>query len=295
MDATLLLLAMYKQANSSTTAYIEADELGEWADRGDDRLLTLISHLERANLIVRGPAASGLWCQLTAVGVVKAEQVLRDRSRPAARYDAALNGLIAAATDKFPTHRLEVQAFLFTRHARILDQVLELDEIFSAIEFLEEEKLVTVERDGSRPTAITLTSQGRRCGWNDTVNVQGFLAGQQPSGIGQSWYVTVNGGAPQMGQGNVQHNTFGLDVTQVMQIVRELNGLIPTLKLPEQVRERIAEDVEALEREAERDEPQPNRINRLLEAVREGMLTQSGTATATAAATAAAAVARLIG
>ncbi|MFB7467114.1 hypothetical protein ACFCZ1_27065 [Streptomyces sp. NPDC056224] len=272
-DSALLLLAMYQQAKGSTQEYIEVDQLPESGTLGDDRLLTLISHLQHADMVESLEVASGLACQLTPRGAVKAEQLLRDRDRPIVRYDMALNGLIAAATDKFPKHTLELQEFLFSRHARVLDTVLTIDEIFSAIEFLEAEKLVTVERDGGRPTAITLTPQGRRCGWTDNVDVQGFLAGQQPSGIQQNWQVTVNGGAPQMGQGNVQHNTFGYDLAQVMQLVRDLNGLVPSMNVPEPVRELIAEDVEALEREAGRENPQPARIRRLLEGIQETLVT----------------------
>ncbi|MGW6874599.1 hypothetical protein ACWGHA_19925 [Streptomyces xanthophaeus] len=272
-ESALLLLAIYQQSQGSTQEHVEVDELPEWEDLGDDRLLTLIRHLEHVGM-VNNPyplAVEGMIVQLTPHGVVRTEQLLRDRDRPIIRYDTALNGLVTAATDKFPKHRLELPEFLVSRNARILDTVLTLDEIFSAVEFLENEKLVTVEWDGVRPIAVTLTPQGRLCGWTDNVDVRGFLAGQQPSGIHQNWSVTVNGGAPQMGQGNTQNNTFGYDLTQVVQLVRELNGLVPSMNVPEVVREQIAEDVEALGREAGREEPQPARIRRLLEGIQEGM------------------------
>lgn len=264
---------MYQRVEGSTQEYIEVDELPAWRELGDGRLLTLIQHLQHANMVETLKVASGMTCQLTPRGVGRAEQLLRDRDRPVIRYDRALNGLIAAATDKFPKHRLEVQEFLFSSNARILDTVLTIDEIFSAIEFLEDEKLVTVEGDRGHPVAIMLTPQGRMCGWTDKVDVRGFLAGQKSSGIQQNWQVTVHGGAPQMGQGNVQNNTFGYDLAQVMQLVRELNGLVPSMNVPEPVREQIAEDVEALEREAGREEPQVNRIRRLLEGLQENLAT----------------------
>ncbi|WP_327166851.1 hypothetical protein [Streptomyces zaomyceticus] len=271
-QSALLLLAIYQQSQGSTQEHVEVDELPEWGDLDDDRLLTLIQHLKHVGMVADPYVLPvGTLVQLTPHGVVKTEQLLRDRDRPIIRYDTALNGLVTAATDKFPRHRLEVQAFLVSRHARILDTVLTLDEIFSAIEFLEDEKLVTVERGGGRPVAVTLTSQGRLCGWTDNADVRGFLAGQQPSGIHQNWSVTVNGGAPQIGPGNVQNNTFGYDLAQVMQLVREVHDLVPSMNLPEPVREQIDEDVEALEREAKREKPQPTRIRRLLEALQEAL------------------------
>ncbi|MFJ3205083.1 hypothetical protein [Streptomyces sp. NPDC086989] len=270
-DSALLLLAMYQQANGSTQEYIEVDQVPGWGELGDDRLITLTGHLRDAHMVEMLEVPSGMTCRITSQGVIKAEQLLRDRDRPVIRYDMALNGLIAATTDEFPKHRLEVQQFLLSGNARVLDTVLTIDEISRAIEFLEEEKLVTVERDDGGPIAITLTPRGRRCGWTEKVDVQGFLAGQQPSRIQQNWHVTINGGAPQMGQGNVQHNTFGYDPAQVSQLVRELNGLIPSMDVPEPVREQISEDVEALEREAAREDPQPARIRRLLERVQESL------------------------
>ncbi|MFF1779876.1 hypothetical protein [Streptomyces virginiae] len=274
-ESALLLLAIYQQAKGSTQERVEVDELPEWGDLGDDRLLTLSRHLEHVGMLETHKLlvglASGMTVRLTPHGVVKTEQLLRDRDRPIVRYDTALNGLVTAATDKFPKHRLELPEFLVSRLARILDSVLTLDEIFSAVEFLEDENLVTVERDGRRPIAITLTPRGRLCGWTDNVDVRGFLAGQQPSGIHQNWSVTVNGGSPQIGQGNVQHNTFGYDPSQVLQLVRELSDLVPSMNVSEVIREQITEDVEALGREAGREEPRPARIRRLLEGIQEDM------------------------
>ena len=269
--SALLLVAMYQRLNGVAGTEVEVNKLPGWEDLGDERLLTLTAHLERAGMAVSGLAASGMsWC-LSPAGVLRAENLLEQRNRPVIRYDTALNGLITAATDKFPKHRLKVQDFLSSEHAQILDDVLTLDEIFSAIDYLETEQLVTVERDASRPTAITLTPRGRKCGWTTKVDVQGFLAGQHPVGIHNSWSVEVYGGANQIGPGNVQTNNFGLNAEQVMKLVREVKGLVPSMDVPEPVRERITEDVEALEREAEREEPQPARMRRLLEALRENL------------------------
>ncbi|WP_147981026.1 hypothetical protein [Streptomyces sp. MS191] len=269
--SALLLVAMYQRLNGVAGTEVEVNELPGWEDLGDERLLTLTAHLEQAGMAASGPKASGMsWC-LSPAGVVRAENLLEQRNRPVIRYDTALNGLITAATDKFPKHRLEVQNFLSSEHAQILDDVLTLDEIFSAIEYLENEQLVRVERDASRPTAITLTPLGRKCGWNSNVDVQGFLAGQQPVGIQTSWSVEVYGGANQIGPGNVQNNNFGLNAEQVMKLVREVKGLVPSMDVPEPVRERITEDVEALEREAEREEPQSARMRRLIEGLRESL------------------------
>lgn len=280
--SALLLVAMYQRLKGVAGTEVDVNELPGWTDLEEDRLLTLTAHLERAGMVASGPKASGTsWC-LSISGVVRAENLLEQRDRPVIRYDTALNGLITAATDKFPKHRLKIQDFLFSEHAQILDDLLTLNEIFSAIEYLENEQLVTVERDASRPTEITLTPLGRKCGWNSKVDVQGFLAGQQPGGIQNFWSVAVHGGANQIGPGNVQNNSFGLNAGDVMELVREVKGLVPSMDVPEPVLERITEDVEALERETQREKPQPRRMHRILEALLENMAMNAGTAAAAA-------------
>ncbi|MEU3174995.1 hypothetical protein [Streptomyces sp. NPDC007000] len=275
-ESALLLLDVYRQARGSTMAFPEVSDFEEWKDIDDERLYTLVGLLEHAGLVSKTVTLGGsISCRLTPAGVAKAEQLQRDRDTPRVRYDIALNGLVEAAADMFPTHRLELQGFLGSPHARILDTVLTLDEIFSAVSYLEDEKLVTVERTGSQPTAITLTPQGKRCGWNDKIDVRGFLDGKQQPGIGQQ--INIHGGQNQFGNHNTQTNNINPSLAEVANFAQQVLEAAVTMDVPENVREQLTDDAEALQREATRQEPQPGRIRRAFEAVLE-TLSQTGQA-----------------
>ncbi|MEU6985049.1 hypothetical protein ABZ946_16740 [Streptomyces sp. NPDC046324] len=272
--SALLLVAMYQNNEANPVEYAVIDRLPGWGELGLPRLRVVIGHLQQAGLVQPISAASMMAWRLTPVGVVRAEKLLHDRDRPIVRYDTAVNGLVTAAVDEFPEHRLELADFARSRHAEVLDTVLTLDEISSAVTFLETEKLITVERTDGRPTAVTLTSRGRECGWADKTDVRNYLTGRQPSGIHQNWNIAVHGGAPQIGHGNVQHH-HGPDLDQVMRFARELHDLVSKGSMPvaETLRDQIVEDAEALEREVGLEMPQPSRVRRLLESLQENLAT----------------------
>ncbi|MFB7467115.1 hypothetical protein ACFCZ1_27070 [Streptomyces sp. NPDC056224] len=85
---------------------------------------------------------------------------------------------------------------------------------------------------------------------------------QQPSAQ-HTWNVTVNGGAPQMGQGNVQHNTFGYDPGQLADFAREVLAAARTADLSAEDRTVVEADVEALQAELVAAEPDPGRVRQL--------------------------------
>ncbi|MFF1779870.1 hypothetical protein [Streptomyces virginiae] len=202
---------------------------------------------------------------INAAGMIRAQELIADRDRPVRRYDTALNALVAAAADAFPKHRLALDDFQNSLRAKILDTTLTFEEIRRAVEYLEEHSLVTAERLGGVPCAITLTAGGRTCGWTDRVNVQQYLAGRLPAPLTTNWTVTVTGGAPQLGHGNTQNNTFGYDLPQVMQFAEKLIEMVRATDIPEPAKSGILKDAEALAYEAGHDEPQLSRIRRLLE------------------------------
>ncbi|MFJ3205084.1 hypothetical protein [Streptomyces sp. NPDC086989] len=88
------------------------------------------------------------------------------------------------------------------------------------------------------------------------------MSNQQPSPQ-NTWNVTVNGGAPQMGQGNVQHNTFGYDPGQLANFAREVLTAAQTSNLPAEERAVVEADVEALQAELTAPEPDPSRVRQL--------------------------------
>ncbi|MFD7980857.1 hypothetical protein [Streptomyces sp. NPDC059071] len=233
-----------------------------------DRLLRLIGHLQNAQL-VNVTGIDGVTVALTAAGVVRAEQLMSDRDRPVKRYNRALNGLIMAAADSFPQHRLDLKDFLSSRHAQILNSILTQDEVLNAAKFLEEEDLVTVVRDGEEPVAVVLTSRGRRCGWNDQVDVMGFLDGKKQSGVQQHIAVTIHGNGTQVGQGNTQNNNFGYDPHQLAAFARAILAGAESMNVAEAAREQITKHARELEREAETAEPQKARIRDSLKGLKE--------------------------
>ncbi|XIE80167.1 hypothetical protein AB6O49_23690 [Streptomyces sp. SBR177] len=277
-DAALLLVELYEKAKGSVLQRVTMHTEG----REPGRLETLAMRLHDVGLI--DLVGAGMSCRLTTNGVVRAEQLILGRGRPVVRYNQALNGLVMEAADRFPKHRLELTEFMESRHARVLDSALTQDEVRNAARFLEEESLVTVERDGEELIAVVLTQQGRRCGWNDEVNVMSFLDGQEQSGIQQKMTVTVNGNGTQVGQGNTQNNTFGYDPHQLATFAREILADVKIMDIPEAVRNQVTEHAQALQREAEEAAPERTRIRRSLEGLREAVALSGSGAGALAAA-----------
>ncbi|MFF5917289.1 hypothetical protein ACFY8C_02920 [Streptomyces flavochromogenes] len=259
-EAALLLIEVYRRAEGSPLLRVRVER----EDTRPHRLAALTMHLEGAGLVDIVGVGGAPLIRMTPAGVVQAERLILDRDRPVFRYNRALNGLVMAAADQFPRHRLELKEFLGARHAQILDSVLTHSELRSAVQFLEEECLVTVERSGDEPVAIVLTSQGRRCGWNDQVDVMGFLDGKKQTGVRQHMTVNVNGNGTQVGQGNTQNNTFGYDPHQLAAFARGILADADTMSVSAAEREQITEHARSLEREAETGEPERGRIRQAL-------------------------------
>ncbi|MFC8294135.1 hypothetical protein ACFUJ0_19685 [Streptomyces sp. NPDC057242] len=275
-DAALLLVAMHQDNEADPAGFVAVDRLPGWAEKGLRRLRVLTGHLREAGLAESLGITGGMVWRTTPTGVARAERLLRDRDRPIVRYDAAVNGLVTAAVDEFPHHRLELREFALSPHARVLDTVLSPAEIATAVDFLEKEGLVTVERADATPTAIALTSRGRECGWTDTTDVRAYVMGRRPGGLHQNWNVTVHGGAPQIGHDNVQHrHPHGPDPGPVLRFAGTLREKVAggSVTVPEDARHRVARDVDALEREAGRAEPRPDRVRELLVGLREALAT----------------------
>lgn len=274
-EASLLLIWLNQTAGSSTQAIVDVDEEPDWHALGDDRLVTLIDYLKAAGMVSNiNTLASGTACYLTSRGVAEAERLVQARDNPRTRFDLAADRLIDAAMENYPTSRLELTAFIFSPNMHVLDSVLAVDELLRAVAYLEECNLVTVEPGDRRapPRAITLTALGTECGFADTISVRTFVNEQQRSG--DQWTVNVNGGTGiQVGPNNTQNNAIqnntGPDLDQLAQFTQSLLGSLQTAEISEATRVRIVADAEALQAELTAGEPEPGRIRRAVERLKE--------------------------
>ncbi|MFJ4975147.1 hypothetical protein ACIP6X_07380 [Streptomyces coeruleorubidus] len=265
-EADLLLVWLRGESNGDTQALVDAEPF--WHPPGDDRLVTLIDYLKVAGMVHNTELCASGACSLTPHGVAEAERLIADRDNPRIRLDHALNGLVAAAMENYPTTRLELVDFLCSTRMAVLDEMLEVAEVMRAIEYLEANKIVTVDsRSPQTIRAVTLTTLGIECGFKDPISVRNFLNDQRQPRIHNEWNITVNGGAPQMGQDNTQNNTFGYDPQQLTQFAREVLAAAHSADLPEEVRAVVVGDAAALQAELATAAPEPGRVRQLAERV----------------------------
>ena len=266
-EANLLLVWLRGKSNGDTRALVDAEPF--WYPPGDDGLVALIDYLRDAGMVHNTElCASGTSCSLTARGVAEAERLIADRDNPRIRLDHAISGLVAAAMENYPTTRLELIDFLCSMRMAVLDEILEVAEVFRAVEYLKANGIVTVDsRSPQTVRAVTLTTLGIECGFKDPISVRNFLNDQRQPRIHNEWNITVNGGAPQMGQDNTQNNTFGYDPQQLTQFAREVLAAAHSADVPEEVRATVVADVEALQAELATAAPESGRVRQLAERV----------------------------
>ncbi|WP_435971527.1 hypothetical protein [Streptomyces sp. Qhu_M48] len=96
---------------------------------------------------------------------------------------------------------------------------------------------------------------------------------EQQHNVRNTWNVTVNGGAPQLGQGNVQHNTFGYDPQQLAAFAREVLAAARTTDLSAEDRAAVVADAEALRAELAGAAPDAGRVRGLAQRVWQGART----------------------
>ncbi|AJT67589.1 hypothetical protein T261_5973 [Streptomyces lydicus] len=265
-EADLLLVWLREESNGDTQALVDAEPF--WHPPGDDRLVTLIDYLRVAGMVHNTElCASGTVCSLTPRGVAEVERLIADRDNPFIRLNHAINGLVAAAMENYPATRLELIDFLCSMRTAVLDETLEVAEVFRAIDYLEANKIMTVEGGPGGVRAVALTALGVECGFKDPISVRNFLDDQRQPRIHNEWNVTVNGGAPQMGQDNTQNNTFGYDPQQLTQFAREVLAAAHSADVPEEVRAMVVADAEALQAELATAVPESGRVRQLAEKV----------------------------
>ncbi|RPF44733.1 hypothetical protein EDD96_1271 [Streptomyces sp. Ag109_G2-6] len=266
IETDLLLVWLRAESGGDTQALVDAEPF--WHPVGDARLVTLIDYLKAVGMVHNTELyASGTACSLTARGLAVADRLIAERDNPRMRFDRALNGLVAAGMDNYPSGRVEAIDFLLSKHMAVLDEILEVAEVFRAVEYLEANKILTVDQTPQTIRAFTLTALGIECGFKDPISVRKFLNEQQRPGIHNEWNITVNGGAPQMGQDNTQNNVFGYDPQQLALFAREVLAAAQSAEMSEEVRAVVVADAEALAAELAMGAPEPGRVRQLTERV----------------------------
>ncbi|MFF1779871.1 hypothetical protein [Streptomyces virginiae] len=80
-----------------------------------------------------------------------------------------------------------------------------------------------------------------------------------------TWNVTVHGGAPQMGQGNTQNNTFGYDPAQLAAFAQQVLAAAHTTDVLPASRDAVTTEAEALQAELQRPQPDAGRVRTLFQ------------------------------
>ncbi|TXS20877.1 hypothetical protein EAO71_30725 [Streptomyces sp. ms191] len=287
-EADLLLLWIReKTAGMDSRISVDPHRSCDWSEAAKGEVFRLVAWLAERGLVNHDGQRYGqrnagcnsftTRCTLTPKGVREAERLLQLRGNKLHRFDTAANGLIVAAMDDVPDYHIVVQDFAASDRAVLLGQRIDAETIEKAAAFLVDNKLATVysrsvairPREAFDPSyALALTPSGIQCG-DQHINVRKFVANQQDA---RPVTTNIYGGNNQIGDHNTQNNNIGFPPDDLAQFAQQVLAAAVTMDVPEPIRERIAEDAEALQREAEREEPQPSRMRRALEGMRESLL-----------------------
>ncbi|WP_371605029.1 hypothetical protein OG345_42180 (plasmid) [Streptomyces sp. NBC_01220] len=273
MDSARLLLGLNDKAGGDVDALVDLWDI-PWHGLSETEIIALVQVLEQDGLVnCHRASASGTTTRITGPGVIKAKELARRRDSPAHRLDFAADTLIKAAMEAYPGTRVELQMFVGSRGLWFYDYVLELSEVDRAIQYLEGNSLVEVEHGTGTPVAFRLTPLGVQCGSRHPISVRTFVSEQNnPRPLGITFQGPVNG--MQIGDYNSQHNSFGVDPGQLADFAQQVLAAATTMNVSPEVRGLIEDDATALEREAQRESPQPGRIRTAWETLR-GSLVQA--------------------
>ncbi|MFD7961342.1 hypothetical protein ACFV5J_11125 [Streptomyces zaomyceticus] len=263
-EASRLLLWLNAQTAGDIDVIVDVDVEGEpdWQHVSEPQVVALLQDLQHRGLVnTHRTFASGTATRITPAGIAAAERYAQERDSPARRFDYAANWLVSAAMDNYPSTRVKVSALVGSRRMWFYDRVLELDEVDRAITYLEQNSLASVERTAAQAVTFSLTPRGTECGFRDPISVRTFLSEQQhppQSVVHNTFQGPIN--AMQIGDSNTQNNTFGFDPDKLAGFAQQVLAAATQMEVPSAVRQLIADDAAALQREAEREEPQPSRV-----------------------------------
>ncbi|MGA5637737.1 hypothetical protein ACPCTN_03150 [Streptomyces cinereoruber] len=284
--ADLLLIWIRQNVGADCRRSVDPGRSPDWNKVGAGELFTLVAWLAKQGLVVhrgqrdRDPGCRSFtsWCNLTPKGVREAERLLQLRDGKLPRFDAAANGLVAAAMDDVPDYHVTLLEFMASERGLLLGRRLDAPTIEKAAAFMVDRRLATVHARsvGFRPQGaldpsytLALTPLGVRCGDRQPIDVRSFVSNQDDT---RPNTYNVYGGNNQIGHHNTQNNTIGFPPDQLAQFAEQVLAAAVTMDVPEPVRERLTDDAQALRREAEREEPQPGRLRRMVEGLQESLL-----------------------
>ncbi|MFD6347232.1 hypothetical protein ACFWF9_21240 [Streptomyces roseolus] len=283
-EANMLLIWLRHRAGANCIKFVDPCQSPAWKDFGTSAMFTIVAWLAERGFVTHH-GQDGLRecrpvtarCSLTPRGVREAERLIQMRDSKLHQFDVAANGLISIAMDDIPDFRVTIEEFSTSSGAYFLGQWLDYPVISKAATYLVNRKLATVTglfAGAPSPASvdlrhvIALTPLGIRCGSQQTINVRKFMTNQD--NVRSATY--IYGGNNQVGNHNTQNNTIGFPPDQLAQFAEQVLAAAVTMDVPEVVRERITDDAQALQREAEREEPEPGRLRRLFEGLQDSLL-----------------------
>ncbi|WP_326757338.1 hypothetical protein OHB35_53200 [Streptomyces phaeochromogenes] len=194
--------------------------------------------------------------KLTANGLEHARHLHRISQSRAERDIYLHNWLVRWAYEHAPAGgSASLQEFAGDEHWWFAGTQVTWAEVYAAVDYLEAENLLRVERTngfiGLRPTPLGIKFAHSR------MTLRTFMTTQQPqsSGVTHQYRdsIVVHGDAAgsnlATGGNNTQTVNQGVDADALATLVTQLRQVAPTLALPEDDAEDLAEEIDTLERE----------------------------------------------
>ncbi|MEG9552190.1 hypothetical protein V5N34_29370 [Streptomyces baarnensis] len=207
--------------------------------------------------------------RLTATGLGEANRLRTDSQSKAKREVHLHNTLVRWAHQNAPaSDYASLQQFALDKDWWFCGTPVTWDEVDEAVAYLAEHGLLQVQWTNGY-TGIAPTARGTDFAHSHTT-LRTFMTQQQ--GSGDTYLITNNGGTNQIGSKNTLNITNGFQPDQLAQFAQQVLAAAVTMNVPEDLREQITDDAQTLQREAEREEPQPGRIRRFLEGLQESLM-----------------------
>jgi len=194
--------------------------------------------------------------KLTANGLEQARHLRRISQSRAERDIYLHNWLVRWAYEHAPAGgSASLQEFAGDEHWWFAGTQVTWDEVYAAVDYLEAENLLGVERTigyiGVWPTPLGIKFA------HSNMTLRTFMTTQQPqaSGVIHQYRDSIvvhgdaSGSALATGGNNTQTVSQGVDADALASLVAQLRQVAPALELPEDDADDLAEEIDALERE----------------------------------------------
>lgn len=221
------------------------------------------------------PDGTAQLVSMTHLGLLHAAE-LRERARSKANRDVHLhNVLVRFAYNHSPAGAsAKLQLFAADDGWWFAGTEVTWDEVFAAVDFLEHEGLLVVERIAG-DERIQPTHLGSKFALSKGT-LRMFMSTQQPHSSNVTNHYTdsivVHGSAPgsnlATGGGNTQTVNHGVDTEALASLITQLREVVPTLELSQADAEDLTEEIDTLAGEG----AEPGRARRTLRRVRRIMV-----------------------